>query len=202
MFIGQSDIDAWCMRLRKFLESIRKQARPQGKKAVLRVSRPVHAQDAEEKILENQIREWLSGFKQSSDCAARWAGRTPIVVITTTPVGIRACEKLAREPGLVTMFENCFYLTEYEYRYWCKEDPDPDFQFHINYWAWMKTSIPKVRMHEFRSLPVPKDNEYWLLRHGVNGMGEGDYADCWVFAWNGASAKLLAKDFHEGVPSV
>ena len=57
-------------------------------------------------------------------------------------------------------------------------------------------------MHEFRSLPVPKDNEYWLLRHGVNGMGEGDYADCWVFAWNGASAQLLAKDFHEGVPSV
>ena len=58
MFIGQSDIDAWCMRLRKFLESIRKQARPQAKKAVLRASRPVHAQDAEEIILQNLLNEF------------------------------------------------------------------------------------------------------------------------------------------------
>ena len=132
----------------------------------------------------------------------RWDGIRPAVVITTTPVGMRACENLLGERELATLFESCCHLTEYEYRYWCKEEPDTKFQFHINYWAWIKTSIPSVRMHEFRMYPIPKNNKYWLLRHGVNGLGEHDYADCQVHSWNGESTKLLAEHFHEGVPSV
>lgn len=198
----QRDIDTWLVRLRRFLSRSRKKIRPLGKKSPARPRQPAQAQDAEEKLLQNQMRTWLGGLEQRLANERRWNGIRPAVVITTTPVGIRACESLAWESEFTTLFESCCYLTEYEYRYWCKEESDLKFQFHINYWAWIKTSVPSARMHEFRTYPIAEDSKYWLLRHGVNGSGEHDYADCQVFAWDGTSAKLLTKHFHEGVPSV
>ena len=198
----QRDIDAWLVRLRCFLSSSRKKMRPLGKKAPVRPRQSARAQDAEERLLENQMRTWLSGLEQRLASAGRWDGLSPAVVITTTTVGIRACEKIAGESAFATLFESCCYLTEYEYRYWCKEDADLKFQFHINYWAWIKTSVPLARMHEFRAYPIADNSKYWLLRHGVNGLGEHDYADCRVFAWDGASTKVLTEHFLEGVPSV
>ena len=198
----QGDIDAWLATLRCFLSSSRKKIRPFGKKSTVLLKQTAQAKDAEEKLLKTQMRMWLGGLEQHLGSAGRWHGIRPAVVITTTPGGIRACESLVREPELATLFESCCYLTEYEYRYWCKEEPDIKFKFHINYWAWIKTSVPSVRMHEFRMYPIPKDNKYWLLRHGVNGLGEHDYADCQIHSWDGASTKLLAEHFHEGVPSV
>ena len=198
----QGDIDAWLARLRCFLSNSRKKTRPLGKKSPALPNQTAQAEDAEEKLLQIQMRTWLGGLTQHLASDGRWDGIRPAVVITTTPVGMRACENLLGERELATLFESCCHLTEYEYRYWCKEEPDTKFQFHINYWAWIKTSIPSVRMHEFRMYPIPKNNKYWLLRHGVNGLGEHDYADCQVHSWNGASTKLLDEHFHEGVPSV
>jgi hypothetical protein len=57
-------------------------------------------------------------------------------------------------------------------------------------------------MYEFRNYPIPEDNQYWLLRHGLNGLGDHDYADCQVYRWDGTATSLLADHFHEGVPSV
>jgi hypothetical protein len=200
--ITQSDVNAWLVRLRCFLAGERKKMRPQGKKASPRNQRSACSLAAEEKLLEVTIRCWLAGLEQRLGNASRWNAVRPAVVMTTTPVGIRACEVLAEESKFKSVFEYCCYLTEYEYRYWCKEEADLNFRFHINYWAWMKTSVPSTRMHEFCNYPIPEDNQYWLLRHGLNGLGEDDYADCSVFGWDGTSTRLLAEHFHEGVPSV
>ena len=149
-----------------------------------------------------QLDTGLQGWNKDWANAPRWNGIRPAVVITTTPAGIRACKILAEETEFGAVFEYSCYLTEYEYRYWCKEEPDPNLQFHVNYWAWIKTSVPSTRMHEFRNYPLPEDNQYWLLRHGLNGLGKDDYADCQVFGWDGTTTRLLAEHFREGVPSV
>ncbi len=198
----QRDIDAWVVRLRCFLGRSRKKMRPIGKKAATRPLQSAQAQDAEERLLENQMRTWLSGLEQRLASAERWNGLSPAVVITTTPVGMRACEKIAGDQEFATLFDSCCYLTEYEYRYWCKEDTDLKFRFHINYWAWIKTSVPSARTHEFHTYPIAEGSKYWLLRHGVTGLGEHDYADCQVFEWDGTTTRLLAEHFREGVPSV
>ena len=148
------------------------------------------------------MRTWLSGLEQRLASAERWNGLIPAVVITTTPVGIRACETIAGDQEFRTLFDSCCCLTEYEYRYWCKENPDLKFRFHINYWAWIKTTVPSARNHEFRNYSIAEGSKYWLLRHGLNGLGEYDYADCQVFGWDGTTTRLLAEHFREGVPSV
>ena len=200
--ITQGDVDGWLARLRNFLVCERKKIRPQGKKSPPRHTPSSHSQAAEEELLEAKIRCWLAGLEQRLVNVSRWNALRPAVVITTTPVGIRACEKLVGESELGAVFDYCCHLTEYEYRYWCKEEADINFQFHINYWAWIKTSVPSTRMHEFRDYPIPEDNQYWLLRHGLNGLGDHDYADCQVYRWDGTATSLLADHFHEGVPSV
>ena len=198
----QADVDAWIGRLHCFLVGERKKKRPQGKKKSPPNTRSACSRAAEEKLLETTIGHWLAGLEQRLGNAPRWNGIRPAVVITTTPAGIRACKILAEETEFGAVFEYCCYLTEYEYRYWCKEEPDPNLQFHVNYWAWIKTSVPSTRMHEFRNYPLPEDNQYWLLRHGLNGLGKDDYADCQVFGWDGTTTRLLAEHFREGVPSV
>ena len=198
----QADVDAWIGRLHCFLVGERKKKRPQGKKKSPPNTRSACARAAEEKLLETTIGHWLAGLEQRLGNAPRWNGIRPAVVITTTPAGIRACKILAEETEFGAVFEYSCYLTEYEYRYWCKEEPDPNLQFHVNYWAWIKTSVPSTRMHEFRNYPLPEDNQYWLLRHGLNGLGKDDYADCQVFGWDGTTTRLLAEHFREGVPSV
>ena len=200
--ITQSDVDAWMGRLRCFLAGERRKKRPQGKKKLPPDTRPACSRAAEEKLLETTIGRWFAGLEQRLGNAPRWNGIRPAVVITTTPAGIQACKTLAEETEFGAVFECCCYLTEYEYRYWCKEEPDPNLRFHINYWAWIKTSVPSTRMHEFRNYPLPEDSQYWLLRHGLNGLGEYDYADCQVFGWDGTTTRLLAEHFREGVPSV
>jgi len=200
--ITQSDVDAWMERLRCFLTGERRKKRPQGKKKSPQNTRSACSRAAEEKLLETTIGHWLAGLEQRLGNAHRWNGIRPAVVITTTPAGIRACKTLAGETEFGAVFQYCCYLTEYEYRYWCKEEPDPNLRFHINYWAWIKTSVPSARMHEFRNYPIPEGNQYWLLRHGLNGLGEDDYADCKVFGWDGTTTRLLAEHFREGVPSV
>ena len=149
-----------------------------------------------------QLDTGLQGWNKDWATHLGGNGIRPAVVITTTPAGIRACKILAEETEFGAVFEYCCYLTEYEYRYWCKEEPDPNLQFHVNYWAWIKTSVPSTRMHEFRNYPLPEDNQYWLLRHGLNGLGKDDYADCQVLGWDGTTTTLLAEHFREGVPSV
>ena len=93
----QRDIDTWLVRLRRFLSRSRKKIRPRGKKSPARPRQPAQAQDAEEKLLQNQIRTWLGGLEQRLANERRWDGIRPAVVITTTPVGIRACESLTWE---------------------------------------------------------------------------------------------------------
>ena len=152
--ITQGDVDGWLARLRNFLVCERKKIRPQGKKSPPRHTPSSYSQAAEEELLEAKIRCWLAGLEQRLVNVSRCNALRPAVVITTTPVGIRACEKLVGESELGAVFDYCCHLTEYEYRYWCKEEADINFQFHINYWAWIKTSVPSTRMHEFRDYPM------------------------------------------------
>ena len=200
--VTQSDVDAWMARLRCFLAGERRKMRPQGKKTSPPKNQSAYSRAAEEKLIRTTIGGWLAGLEQRLVNAPRWNEIRPAVVITTTPAGIRACKTLTEESEFRAVFGYCCYLTEYEYRYWCKEEPDLNSRFHINYWAWVKTSVPSTRMHEFRNYPISEDNQYWLLRHGLNGLGEDDYAECQVFEWDGTTTRLLADHFREGVPSV
>ena len=145
----QADVDAWIGRLHCFLVGERKKKRPQDKKKSPPNTRSACSRAAEEKLLETTIGHWLAGLEQRLGNAPRWNGIRPAVVITTTPAGIRACKILAEETEFGAVFEYSCYLTEYEYRYWCKEEPDPNLQFHVNYWAWIKTSVPPLGCMSF-----------------------------------------------------
>lgn len=199
---GQPDPSEWLTKLRQFVVVERQKNRPRGKQARQRSEPTPNARIAEVQLLESHIGSWLACLDQLLVDVNRWHARCPAVVITTNPVGVTACSNLALTESLREVLSRCCCLTEYEYRYWCKEEPDKQFESHINYWAWIKTSVPAVRAKEFREFPIAEGSVYWLLRHGVSGLGIHDFFDCKVFEWDGMKPTLLTEHFREGVPSV
>ena len=201
-FDGQHEPGEWLTRLRNFMVVERQKNRPRGKHAQPRNEPTPNARIAEVQLLESHIGSWLSRLDKLLVGVDRWHARYPAVVITTNPVGVTACNNLALTESFRDVVSRCCCLTEYEYRYWCKEEPDKQFESHINYWAWIKTSVPAVRAKEFQEFPIAEGSVYWLLRHGVSGLGIHDFFDCKVFEWDGMKPTLLTEHFREGVPSV
>jgi len=192
----------WLARLQQFVATERQKARPKPKLSRQRIEPTENARVAERQLLEHHIGSWLACLDELLVGVNRWQAKLPAVVITTNPVGITACNNLALNESLHDALLRCCCLTENEYRYWCKKEPDVQFESHINYWAWIKTSVPAVRAKEFYKFPIAKGSAYWLLRHGVSGLGEYDFFDCKVFEWDGMKPTLLTEHFRESVPSV
>ena len=192
----------WLARLQRFVATERQKARPKANFLGNGLNRLRMLVLLKRQLLEHHIGSWLACLDELLVGVNRWQAKLPAVVITTNPVGITACNNLALNESLHDALLRCCCLTENEYRYWCKQEPDVQFESHINYWAWIKTSVPAVRAKEFHKFPIAKGSAYWLLRHGVSGLGEYDFFDCKVFEWDGMKPTLLTEHFRESVPSV
>ena len=199
---AQREPSKWLARLHRFVATERQKARPKRKLPRQRIEPTEKARVAELQLLEHHIGSWLACLDELLVGVNRWQAKMPAVVITTNPIGIIACDNLALNESLHDALLRCCCLTENEYRYWCKEEPDIQFESHINYWAWIKTSVPAVRAKEFYKFPIAEGSVYWLLRHGVSGLGKYDSFDCKVFEWDGMKPTLLTEHFRESVPSV
>ena len=100
-------------------------------------------------------------------------------------------EALARdEPLRASLREQIVAVTEREYRDWAHAHPDPDHQFHVNHWNWVKTSVPAARDGEFAAHPLAAGESYWLHRTGTTGCG-AERRMCHLWKWNGTVATLL-----------
>ncbi|MDA7889205.1 hypothetical protein N9A79_01370 [Pirellulales bacterium] len=199
---GHGEPSEWLARLQRFVATERRKNRPQAKYPRQRSEPTETARLAEVQLLERHIGSWVPCLDELLGSVNRWQAKFPAVVITTNPVGVTACDNLLLNESFHEALLRCCCLTENEYRYWCKQEPDVHFESHINYWAWIKTSVPAVRAKEFQEYPIAEGSVYWLLRHGVSGLGKHDFFDCKVFEWDGMKATLLTEHFREGVPSV
>lgn len=181
---------AWLAGLRAFVAQQRNQpSRSQ------RPPPPPAELAAEADLIAAHLRDWLTKLPQ---LLARH-DRRPAIAITTSPAGLAAIDRLAADPAFMSLLAGCCGVTESEYRFWCKEQPDPDHAVHANHWAWMKTQVPAARAAEFAAYPLPAGSRHWLFRHGLAGLGLADHHSCRLYAWNGRTATLLAEQFREGV---
>lgn len=160
---------------------------------------PAVEQKAEAELIAAHLRAWLMRLPQLLERYSRTGARQPAIAITTSAAGIAAVERLAAEPQLASILAGCCAVTESEYRFWCKEQPDPTYALHLNHWAWVKTRVPAARAAEFAGYPLPAGSHHWLFRHGLAGLGAGDHHSCRLYAWDGTATSLLAESFREGV---
>ena len=160
---------------------------------------PAVEQKAEAELIAAHLRAWLIGLPQLLERHSRAGGRQPAIAITTSTAGLTAVERLSAESQLASLLAGCCAVTESEYRFWCKEQPDPAYALHMNHWAWVKTRVPATRAAEFADYPLPAGNRHWLFRHGLAGLGAGDHHSCRLYSWDGTATSLLAESFREGV---
>jgi len=185
----------WLAGLRAF--AMRQRQQPA--RSWQRPSPPAVEQAAEAELIAAHLRGWLSELPQLLSRHGRTAARQPAIAITTSVAGLAAVARLAADSALADVLAGCCAVTESEYRFWCKAQPDAEHALHINHWAWIKTRVPAARAAEFAAHPLPAGSRYWLFRHGIAGLGAGDHHSCRLYAWDGSATRLLAESFREGV---
>ena len=117
------------------------------------------------------------------------------IVFTTSPPGLAAVDDLIRRLPPESR-ERLTAATEIEYRGWSMRSPDEAHELHAVVWSWIKAPLPPQRRPDFASFPIADSAEYWLLRYGHAGGGDGRHsAD--LYAWNGAGALRLATGITE-----
>ena len=117
------------------------------------------------------------------------------IVVTTSPPGLSAWDHLiASLPA--PLAERVATATEIVYRGWCMRSPDEAHRLHAVVWSWIKAPLPPQRRADFAPFPIAESADYWVLRYGYSGGGEGEpSAD--LFAWDGTAARLLATGINE-----
>lgn len=154
---------------------------------------------AERMILAAHLATTLAGWEQVlADRQAHAKGMPgsdpdPAVVITTSAVGVAVAREQLAAGSLPArdLAERAVAVTELEYRLWCIRHPDDGYVTHVNFWNWVKTSVPRERHAEFAKHPLGPDEVYWLHRAGLAGAGTADRRDCHLWKWNGRHASLL-----------
>jgi len=184
----------WLAGLRAFAAQQRQQPR-----SSRRPPPPAGELAAEAELIAAHLRNWLPQVPKLLAAQGRAGNRRPAIAITTSVAGLQAAETIAEEPRLQEVLAGCCFVTESEYRFWCKERPDANHQLHVNHWAWVKTRVPAARAGEFAAYPLPAGSRHWLFRHGLAGLGNADHHSCRVYAWDGEATHLLAASFREGV---
>lgn len=189
----------WLAGLREFIARQREQQHLEKRSSHLRPVPTSAERVMEERLIAEHLRGWLPTLpdlmaerRQANDAA-------PAIVITTSLAGLQAVAGLAGEPALAALLTNCCAVTEVEYRFWCKEQPDPEFAAHWNHWAWIKTHIPEARASEFAAYPLPVGSRHWLFRHGLAANSPVAGHSCRLYRWDGQAATLLTDSFREGV---
>ena len=183
----------WLAGLRVFAAQQRQQPRSS------RRPPPAGELAAEAELIAAHLRDWLPRLPHLLGQQGRTGNKRPAVAVTTSAAGLQAAATIADEPQLRHLLNDCQFVTETKYRFWCKERPDAEHQLHINHWAWIKTSVPAARAREFAAYPLPAGSRHWLFRHGLAGLGNADHHSCRLYAWDGRAAHLLAESFREGV---
>lgn len=166
------------------------------------------AEAAERAILATHLVSWLDDWSALMEARRRLvaeepgAGRAsePVVVLTTSAVGIEAAEALLAGGHPVAAAEagRIVAVTELEYRLWCIRNPDDDHRRHVTHWSWIKTRVPPQRQAEFARYPLGPGESYWLHRTGTAGAGAADRRDCHLWRWTGRQAALLQAFVREG----
>jgi len=157
---------------------------------------------AQRMILAAELATVLSGWEYVLE--ARRAGRVgdaggpesdldPALVITTSAFGIAVAEEefASGSVSARALANHAGVVTELEYRLWCIRQPDTGSRRHVNFWNWVKTSVPQQRHAEFARHPLGTGDAYWLHRAGIAGAGSADRRDCHLWRWNGRHAALL-----------
>lgn len=147
--------------------------------------------DAQAAILAAHAEAW--GLPTLTRLAATFSGGA--IVVTTSPPGLAAWRELiARFPA--SLAERMTAATEIEYRGWCMRSPDEAHRLHAVVWSWIKAPLPPQRRADFPSFPIPDSADYWVLRYGHSGGGDGEHgAD--LYTWDGAQATCLATGITE-----
>jgi hypothetical protein len=177
----------WLAGLRQHVDESRRVAGPAGHTGLASAAQEA----AERMILSAHLVTWLENELQGL-IAERDAGPEPVLVITTSPAGLRVAEDVLgrADPLMESLRHRAVAVTEQEYRSWTKNHPDPDYQLHINHWSWIKTQVPDARRDEFRGFPIGAGEHYWLHRTGTIGCGR-ERRYCHLWKWNGSTAALL-----------
>ncbi len=189
----------WLAGLRAFAAEQRGQRPLEKQPSPLRPPPTAAESAAEEQLIAKHLRHWLTTLPQLIAEGRLPNVSSPAIAITTSVAGLGAVAGLAAEPALAAALSSCCAVTETEYRFWCKQQPDPDCAVHWNYWAWIKIRVPAARAAEFAAFPLAAGSRHWLFRHGLAAPGPVAHHSCRLYCWDGQTATLQADSFREGV---
>lgn len=189
----------WLDGLRSYVREERTRRTPEARLARLRPPVTTTELELEQELIYQYFKNRLGGVPRLVAGSNRFGSGFPAIVITTSPAGLLAEQRLYAEPALAGLRQISCWVTEVEYRFWCHQQPDPDCSRHVNHWAWVKTRVPVERAAEFVAYPIEKHERYWLFRNGVAGCGPADHYSCQLFRSDGQAVVLLEQDFREGV---
>ena len=160
---------------------------------------------AEGAILAAHVATWLDGIdapdaaRETLAAARPGLDPRPALVITTSPVGIAAAERvISGHPRSADVGPRLAVVTEIEYRRHCMRHADDRHRLHVNHWNWIKTRVPPQRAAEFVRHRLGEGEAWWLHRTGTAGAGEADRRDCHLWRWNGRHAALVEPFIREG----
>ena len=197
----QRETRDWCEGLAA-IAGQRRRAQP------VRQAESPAAAAAERAILATHLVSWLDDWSALMEARCRLVAEEPgaardpdpVVVLTTSAVGIEAAESLLAGGHPVAAAEagRIVAVTELEYRLWCIRNPDDDHRRHVTHWSWIKTRVPPQRQAEFARYPLGPGEAYWLHRSGTAGAGAADRGDCHLWRWTGRQAALLQAFVREG----
>lgn len=192
-----SETREWLVALREFADEWRRAHPAPG-------PTPAEA-PAEAAILAAHLVTWLDGIDDLDAARGALAGSRPALdplpalVVTTSPVGINAAERvLAGHPRAADVWPRLALVTEIEYRRHCMRHADDAHRFHVNHWNWLKTRVPPQRDREFAGHPLAPGECYWLHRTGTSGAGAADRRDAHLWKWNGRHPSFLEAFVSEG----
>lgn len=162
------------------------------------------AEQAQDQLLGGVLMHWLKndlpGFLfERSDCVAEIRGidKEPGLVVTTSPVGLIAATNIIghRQPL------SC-YLLEQEYREYCDEHPDPNWQWHLHHWSWIETDANLGEDSCREEFPLSEGESYWIHHTGVSVafLFERSFKHLWKWSAGSGRPELL-KPYMEQVIS-
>ena len=151
------------------------------------------------RIIGGGLIAWLEDhgpqFLQERSFLAKLKGweKDPFVIFTSTEPGLVAANEILQEDPA-----NIAALYPDEFTQWLKDNPDPDYLWHVHMWSFFET--PDSAMQEkAKEYPVAQGESYWLHREGTMcgplfGRG-GDH----LWKWDGDEPVLLQECINQWV---
>jgi hypothetical protein len=119
----------------------------------------------------------------------------PGIVFTSNIPGLLAAKEI-----LGIEMNQIVYLHEKEFQRWLRNNPDPEYRWHMHFWSFFREPIQrKFATSAKKTFPLDDGSSYWQNSEGTMwGALAGRGAEH-LWKWNGVEPELLQEAFENWI---